>query len=85
MVDASSLMTLQETYSDFLLEDESIDLRIDDTRDQASTKNYFLTKPQGILIQDSFNNFAFPVQPKPQIDDNKPNLPILIRRFREKK
>ena len=44
-------------------------LEVDDTRDRASTKNYFRSKPQGIIIQDSYNNFAFPIQPEPQIDE----------------
>lgn len=75
------LISLEDTYNNYLNED--IDLKIDETRDRSVRKNYFLTKPQGIIIQDSFNNFAFPVQPYPRVDTNKLDLPILSKRFYE--
>lgn len=75
------LVSLEETYHEIL--HEEVDLRIDETRDRPSSKNYFLTKPQGIIIQDSFNNFAFPIQPMPRVDTNKLDLPVLNKRLKE--
>lgn len=69
-----------------ILKEDGVDLdtlRIDDTRDQSSRKNFFLTKPQGIIIQDSYNNFAFPIRPLPRVDTNKNDFLIMRKTFKE--
>ncbi len=35
------------------------------------------------MIQDSYNNFAYPVRPLPKIDSNKVEFPLLLQRFSE--
>lgn len=82
LVEDYQYVSLNDTYSNYLSE-EIQTLKIDETRDRPSSKNYFLTKPQGIIIQDSYNNFAFPVRPLPKVDSNKCELPLLANRFRE--
>ena len=82
-IDQEQLVSLEETYSNFLNGVQIKTLKVDDTRDRPSSKNYFLTKPQGIIIQDSYNNFAYPIRPLPRIDTNKLELTILTKRFRE--
>lgn len=77
------LISLKDSYATILSEAQLQDLSVDDTRDQNHTKNYFQTDPKGIIIQDSFNNFAFPIQPEPQIDDSRSNFSKVFKRFHE--
>lgn len=49
----------------------------------TSNKINKIVKPQGIIIQDTWNNFIFPIQPVPRIDTSKFDLPVVIKRFRE--
>ena len=49
----------------------------------TSNKINKIIKPQGIIIQDTWNNFIFPIQPSPRIDTSKFDLPVVIKRFRE--
>lgn len=42
--------------------------------------NRFKGRPTGIVIEDSFNNLAFPL-PFPVIDTNKQNLSLIIRQY----
>lgn len=57
--------------------------RLEATRNKPTLQNKFTTKPQGIIITDSYNNPFFPVQPTPRIDTSKLDLAELYRRFRE--
>jgi len=57
--------------------------RLTGVKDESSTANVFTTKPQGILIQDTYNNPIFPIQPKPQIDTDRLDLVDIFKRFRE--
>lgn len=59
------------------------EIRIEDVKERSIKSNYFLTKPQGIIIHDSWNNFLFPVRPIPRLDTNKCDLPVLTKRLRE--
>lgn len=44
--------------------------------DTQNTNNKIKIKPQGILIQDTFNNLLFPI-PEPELDTIKFNLPLI--------
>lgn len=68
------------TSVQLMLEQEE---RVDVTKDEASRANKFTTKPQGILVQDSYNNPFFPVRPRPRVDTAKLDLAPLFRRYRE--
>jgi len=85
-IEEDQYIPLEETYNKFNLpiitEEVDHSLKVESTRDQSSSKNW-LQKPKGIIIQDSYNNFAYPVRPLPQIDSNKIEFPILVKRFRE--
>ena len=59
------------------------DYKVDSVKDAASKSNKFTIKPQGILMQDSFNNPFFPIQPRPRIDTSKLDLTEVFQRFRE--
>lgn len=56
---------------------------VDTTVDQASIINKFQTKPQGIIITDSYNNPFFPIRPRPRIDTSKMELFEIYTRYRE--
>lgn len=58
-------------------------IRVDPTTDQNSIINKFTTKPQGILIQDTYNNPFFPIS-EIQIDTYRMDLTKVFKRFREK-
>jgi len=57
--------------------------RVDITKDDPSLINKFTTRPQGILVQDSYNNPFFQIRPKPRFDTSKLDLAEIFRRFRE--
>jgi len=57
--------------------------RLSVTKDESSVANRFTTKPRGIIIQDTYNNLFFPIQPRPQIDTNKLDILEITKRFRE--
>lgn len=42
-----------------------------------------IVRPQGIVVQDTWNNFIFPIQPKPRIDTSKLDITEVYKRFRE--
>jgi hypothetical protein len=42
-----------------------------------------IVRPQGIIVQDTWNNFVFPIQPHPRIDTARFDLFEVIKRFRE--
>lgn len=42
-----------------------------------------IVRPQGIIIEDTWNNCVFPIQPHPQIDTSRFDLHIVMKRFRE--
>jgi hypothetical protein len=42
--------------------------------------NRFTTKPEGIVIEDTVNNLAMPI-PKPILDNNKINLPLIYEQY----
>lgn len=81
------LITLEETYK--LITEDDVDVlvnelpRIDSAKDHPSIANKFTTKPQGILISDSYNNPFFPIRPRPRIDTAKMDLFEIYLRFRE--
>lgn len=56
---------------------------VDITKDSSSRSNKFTTRPQGILIQDSYNNPFFQIRPRPRFDTSKFDLPEIFRRYRE--
>jgi len=76
-----------DTYK--ILTEDEVDVmvndlpRIDSSKDRASISNKFTTKPQGILISDSYNNPFFPIRPRPRIDTSKMDLFEVYRRVRE--
>lgn len=71
------LINLNETY-DLLNE-----TRVLSTRDTVNTQNRFVNRPQGILVQDSYNNPFFPIRPQPKIDTSKLDTNEIYRRYRE--
>lgn len=81
------LISLEETYK--IITEDNVDIlinelpRIDSTKDKASISNKFTTKPQGIIVTDSYNNPFFPIRPRPRIDTSKMELFELFRRVRE--
>lgn len=58
-------------------------LRILSTKDVPNKTNKFTTRPQGIVIQDTYNNFALPIRPNPRIDTSKFDLLEVYQRYRE--
>jgi len=58
--------------------------RVMSSKDAASNANKFVTRPQGILIQDSYNNPFFPIRPTPRLDTSKIDILEVHRRYREK-
>jgi len=70
------LINYKKTY-------ELLEERVISAKDASSIHNKFTTKPQGILIQDSYNNPFFPIKPEPKIDTSKLNLSIVFKRYRE--
>lgn len=84
-----NLISLKETYDiigeSHILEENFIDnsLKVIDNSEKSVRSNYFRTKPQGILLEDSYNNFCFPVQKIPRLDTNKCDLITLVQKFRE--
>jgi len=70
------LINYKKTY-------ELLEERVISAKDASSIHNKFTTKPQGILIQDSYNNPFFPIRPEPKIDTSKLNLSIVFKRYRE--
>lgn len=85
-IDEDQYIPLEETYKDepnLITESDTAHLKVEETRDRPSHKNYLVNKPKGIIIQDSYNNFAYPVRPLPRIDSNKIEFPLLTQRFRE--
>lgn len=62
---------------------ELLEERVMSTKDATSLHNKFTTKPQGILVQDSYNNPFFPIRPQPKIDTSKLDLGTVFKRFRD--
>lgn len=88
-LEEGSVCSYEETMSllgvepSSVIEEKNEPLKMDDNADKPSIVNYFLTKPQGIIIQDSWNNFAFPIRPAPHIDTKKFDLQTIFLRYRE--
>jgi len=57
--------------------------RVLSARDDVNTKNRFINRPQGILIEDTYNNPFFPIRPDPKIDTSKLNIDKVYHRYRE--
>lgn len=72
-----------ELTTKILNEDVSADGRIDSTSDENSMVNKYKVRPEGILVQDTYNNPFFPIQPKPRIDTSRADLVDIFKRFRE--
>jgi hypothetical protein len=53
---------------------------IDNTKLTQSKANWIRTKPQGIVVQDSYNNISFPISDI-RVDSNKQNIEILTDKF----
>lgn len=73
-------VNVEDTYK---ILNEVSEERLDITRDAASISNKFTMKPQGFLIQDSYNNPFLPVHPRPRLDTAKMDLIHLFKRVRE--
>lgn len=73
------LIPLKETYN-LLYENERYIIKSD--RDGPNKLNK-IVRPQGIVFQDTYNNFIFPIKDV-QIDSSKPNITRIFRGFREK-
>jgi len=52
------------------------------TSKDSSNKLNKILRPQGVIIQDTWNNFVFPIRPKPKIDTFKFDTLEVIKRFR---
>ncbi len=76
------LIEYDETM-DLLTEGAENSLRLSGGKDKSSVANFFTTKPQGIIIQDTWNNFAFPIRPRPHIDTKKFELNVIFQRYKE--
>ncbi|MFW6246974.1 MAG: hypothetical protein ACOC22_02230 [bacterium] len=63
---------------------ENASLRLNTSRNKPTRQNKFTTNPQGIIIQDSYNNPFFPIYPKPKIDTSKFDLADVYNEYREK-
>jgi len=74
-----NIVPLNETFE--LLQEKSD--RVSTARDAASNTNKFITRPQGVLVQDSYNNPFFPIRPKPRLDTSKMDLKEVHLRYRE--
>ena len=74
------LVNVDKTYE---MLHEATQERLDISRDAASISNKFTTKPQGFIIQDSYNNPFLPVRPRPRVDTAKMDLIELFKRVRE--
>ena len=70
-------VNLNDTFE--LLEDQ----RIDPLKDKASKNNRITGYPKGILIEDTYNNPFFPIQPIPKIDNGNFSLKLIYSRFLE--
>ena len=71
------LIELNETYN--MIEET----RVLSSRDIVNTQNRFINRPQGILLQDSYNNPFFPIRPAPRIDTSRLDLTEVYQRYRE--
>jgi len=74
------LVKPEDTYR---ILNEAFPERLDITKDAASIANKFTTKPQGFLIQDTYNNPFLPVRPRPRVDTSKMDLIEVYKRVRE--
>lgn len=74
-----NFVDINTTYSEILHEE----VKVVDSTEKSIRSNYFLTKPQGIIIQDSWNNFLFPIRPEPVLDTRKCDLPKLWKYYRQ--
>ncbi len=76
-IDFNDVMTL-------LTESEEKQLtRSTGNKDKSSIANYFTSRPKGIIIQDTYNNFAFPITPLPKIDKKGFDTQTVFKRYRE--
>ena len=66
---------------DQLFESEEDIPLVSTTKDTSNKLNKIL-KPQGIVIQDTWNNFIFPIRPTPKIDTSKFDTLEVIKKFR---
>lgn len=75
------LLSLSDTYN-IITENTNLQLTKTDL-DTITAGKQFTTRPQGILIQDSYNNPFYKIRPTPRIDTHKSEILELYRRFRE--
>lgn len=74
------IYTYNETYQ---ILNESSEAKLIQT-DKNIIVNYFKgNKPQGFIIEDTYNNIKFPIK-KPRLDTNKAELPVVYRQFQAK-
>ncbi|MFW6219393.1 MAG: hypothetical protein ACOC33_00865 [bacterium] len=71
---------LSNIVSDSIKQEEKV--KITHTMDSKSTSNKFRTRPQGVIIQDTYNNFIMPIRPNPRIDTSKFDLLEVIKTYR---
>ena len=64
--------------------DENIEVKpplVSPTKDSSNKLNKIM-RPQGIVVQDTWNNFIFPIRPNPRIDTSKFDTIEVIKRFK---
>ena len=75
MIKCIRSISLENTYkllhNDITLTEAT---RITSNKDKVSLSNKFITRPAGFIVTDSYNHFAFPIQPNPVIDTSKFDL-----------
>jgi hypothetical protein len=80
MTKGNAMFNVEATHN---LLQELTNERLDITKDAASISNKFTTRPQGFIIQDSYNNPFLPIRPRPRVDTSKMDLIHLFKRTRE--
>jgi len=58
--------------------------RLSAAKDNSANKLNKIVRPQGMIFQDTWNNFIFPIQPLPKIDTSRFDIAEVFKRFREK-
>jgi hypothetical protein len=67
-----------------LLEEQDVKpARVVGNKESRSQGNK-IVRPQGVIIQDTWNNFVFPIRPIPRIDTSKFDTIEIIKQFRTK-
>lgn len=73
----------QDDLEDLAGKKIKFDVHITSSKDSESKGNKIL-RPQGIIIQDTYNNFMFPIRPTPQLDTSRADIIEVYQRYRER-